>query len=1001
MLTLDQLDMLDGLDPLERIDKKLQRAMRRLDPGGGGEPPKYPALPPAEHQAAVDSLLGKTMGGLQYVGETLDKPGRAVRGLLAGRPGELANLIPFSDAMGITDPSKAVSGRDLLEKAGALDANKEGLDAGDAAGFAAEVALDPLTYLTFGASALSKAGKAAKAAGTLEKTAAKRIAAGQGGLAGWHIPFTNTGGAIGTGAGSQALAEGLGSGLDAIKSSRPGLAARQLFDYRVQNQGTKLGQQMGEHMTDLLPEMTTQANTHILGAGKALDAVSPLYAKQFPTADPLTLQKILAHGAETGDMAGAFQHFGQAANPELLQAATDASGAWMKGKDVEFKKFLDKGGRSEFLDAEVSHFPRYADSKVLGTDGRVASPQFASMQARNEFLRDLPRETVNRMLQDKSARIGSPMERQLHLIRTYGIDPTKAGDVEKYILGTKAGKGNLFNNAPLADLASYHKGLAKASAATDAIHDLFGKTVFSKTAATQEAVSLADAFGKVGLQPDAAAAHFAKKFSVDLSSAYVPLESVQAARSLVESLSKPAWMENAMKSVNAMTDLFKKSVTLPFPSFHSRNFISGMYANLASGLVETPADAVAYAKSVWDARKNMRAGTQLADDAAIYGLAGKNLGISEIGVVNNTAQALTDVVPGSIKPWKSSAVDLTLSENPLLAKAQSSKIGGGIRKAGKKAMQSGENAAGQVEWVNRLGMFDYLVKKGWDKQAAANKVKELQFDYGQLTDMEKSMMKPLIPFYSFARKNIPLQFSNLFQRPGGLTAQTARLSNNLRDDSGYVPPHIGEGLAAKIGPDRFVSGLGLPIEQLGEMFAKGPDLTSTVQRTLQKGGAMLNPLVKTLIELATKTNLFTGRPISEMHPFPIPGRSNNAMNLAIGNSPLGRAGGVARTLMDTKWTGGPTVENGPRKELLPTGINLLTGGRITDVPGGLERQKELAVSKAIQERAGNSDNLGISQNPYLRRGKTPTLAEEEMLRVLTTLNKHRAEETKKKKREGR
>ena len=47
--------------------------------------------------------------------------------------------------------------------------NRPGLDAGDVAGFAAEVALDPLTYLTFGASALSKSGKVAKAAGLLPK----------------------------------------------------------------------------------------------------------------------------------------------------------------------------------------------------------------------------------------------------------------------------------------------------------------------------------------------------------------------------------------------------------------------------------------------------------------------------------------------------------------------------------------------------------------------------------------------------------------------------------------------------------------------------------------------------------------------------------------------------------------------------------------------------------------------------------------------------------------
>lgn len=54
------------------------------------------------------------LSALSYAGETIDKPGRAARGLLSGRPEELANLIPFSDTMGITDPSQSSSGRDML-----------------------------------------------------------------------------------------------------------------------------------------------------------------------------------------------------------------------------------------------------------------------------------------------------------------------------------------------------------------------------------------------------------------------------------------------------------------------------------------------------------------------------------------------------------------------------------------------------------------------------------------------------------------------------------------------------------------------------------------------------------------------------------------------------------------------------------------------------------------------------------------------------------------------
>lgn len=92
--------------------------------------------------------MSALLDALGWVGESLDKPGRAVRGLLAGRPGELANLIPFSDTMGLTDPTQSVSGRGLLEQYGALGENQEGLDFGDIAGFGVEMALDPTNWIS-------------------------------------------------------------------------------------------------------------------------------------------------------------------------------------------------------------------------------------------------------------------------------------------------------------------------------------------------------------------------------------------------------------------------------------------------------------------------------------------------------------------------------------------------------------------------------------------------------------------------------------------------------------------------------------------------------------------------------------------------------------------------------------------------------------------------------------------------------------------------------------
>ncbi len=133
------------------------------------------------------SLLGRIMGGVQYVAETLDKPGSAVRGVLAGRPGQLANLVPFSGAAGLTDASERTSGRDLLEQYGLAAPNQPGLFnspgdfAGDVGGFLLEVLLDPLWAVAGPLGAGSKAAKAgAKGAKAAEKALRAAVATGKG-----------------------------------------------------------------------------------------------------------------------------------------------------------------------------------------------------------------------------------------------------------------------------------------------------------------------------------------------------------------------------------------------------------------------------------------------------------------------------------------------------------------------------------------------------------------------------------------------------------------------------------------------------------------------------------------------------------------------------------------------------------------------------------------------------------------------------------------------------
>lgn len=119
--------------------------------------------------------MSALLDALEYAGSVMDKPGRAVRGLLAGKPEEGLAALPFSDSLGVTDPSQRVSGSDLLGQYGMKTGN-ELLDS--LLGMGTEVATDPTMLLGLGlggkaAMAGSKLGKGEDLASVLFKMAPK------------------------------------------------------------------------------------------------------------------------------------------------------------------------------------------------------------------------------------------------------------------------------------------------------------------------------------------------------------------------------------------------------------------------------------------------------------------------------------------------------------------------------------------------------------------------------------------------------------------------------------------------------------------------------------------------------------------------------------------------------------------------------------------------------------------------------------------------------------
>lgn len=176
------------------------------------------------------------------------------------------------------------------------------------------------------------------------------------------------------------------------------------------------------------------------------------------------------------------------------------------------------------------------------------------------------------------------------------------------------------------------------------------------------------------------------------------------------------------------------------PAYHTKNTIGNLWNNYLAG-VNTPkpyADAAAFQVKL--AKNNMNGSIagyktdELYEAMATRGIFGEGQYSGDI------ARTVEDVLKGgSYNPF-------TLStKNPIL-------------RGGFKVGQTIEDNA-------RIALFIDSLNKGKNFDEAASQVRKYLFDYGDLSPFERSTLKRLMPFYTWSRKNLPLQLEALVRHP--------------------------------------------------------------------------------------------------------------------------------------------------------------------------------------------------------------------------------------------
>jgi YHS domain-containing protein len=282
---------------------------------------------------------------------------------------------------------------------------------------------------------------------------------------------------------------------------------------------------------------------------------------------------------------------------------------------------------------------------------------------------------------------------------------------------------------------------------------------------------------------------------------------------------------------DAFTNLFKTAVTAYFPAFHIRNYLSGMVQNYQ----------VLGARAL--APANINTGL------AILKKSNKVLNFKNFkGTAKELGEAM-DTRFGSSSRYISDIGDYIdeLANNKFKVKKIS------------KARQVGAF----VEMNQKANAVATALRKGHTVDEALDLAEKAGFDYTKITPFESKVMKRLIPFYTFARKNAQLQAETFVKHPERIINQSklANAFSNMfggkttEEDIKGLPNWAVEGLGFKIKEGKYLTKFGLPLEEFIQRLNK--PMMSTL--------SSLNPIIKYPVESKLGYDFFREQKITDVN----------------------------------------------------------------------------------------------------------------------------------------
>jgi len=357
---------------------------------------------------------------------------------------------------------------------------------------------------------------------------------------------------------------------------------------------------------------------------------------------------------------------------------------------------------------------------------------------------------------------------------------------------------------------------------------------------------------------------------------------------------------------DAATSLFKRFVTGLFAPFHVRNWVSGMIQNyevigsealnpttialgnriaykMSQGAFRGFGEDRAVARSIGKHAKSfgsetieLGGKTWYLDDitqAVEKRFGGSSRYIADFNSITGDAKVLQTGEAFSKDSMASFGKKMIDHKKPLWSQMDA------LTSQDSPHFKAAQVIGGFIETQQKAAMVIAGLKKGMNLEDALKLAEKAGFDYRALTPFESHIMRRIIPFYSFNRKNIELQLSTLKQHPERINA-TIRSIDNLRslweteltdDEKNNLPAYLREylsvpiGRSDKTGNPQFIRTFGTPIEAFTQLYKDSAEGKSSIERTFLGTLSQVNPYIKVPIEFGIGKDSFRQRDIKDVY----------------------------------------------------------------------------------------------------------------------------------------